>query len=220
MKPLDGASGRAVFGDEMRFAVKSVCLCLAALGVAGCAAPVAHQGVPQTMAFAQVDAEEAKIADLSAAIARLGPDVDPDEAARVARIAVEEPLQWARDWGMEDAPYIHNIKVNKGLKPRGLCRHWADDLQIRMAREGFQTLDWHRAIANHANILVEHSTLIVSARGAGMEQGILLDPWRLGQGELFYSAVGKDPKYKWVPRQEVFAQKREWKERRAAKAAR
>lgn len=202
----------------MRLATKGLCLSLAVLAVAGCAAPRADQGVPQTMAFAQIDAEEAKIADLAGAIARLSPSIDPDEAARVARIAVEEPLQWARDWGMEDAPYIHNIKVNRGTKPRGLCRHWADDLQARMTREGFQTLDWHRAIANHDNILVEHSTLIVSARGASMEQGILLDPWRLGQGELFYSAVRKDPKYDWVPRQEVFAQKREWKERRAAKA--
>lgn len=204
----------------VRTTARALCGGLAVLAVAGCASPRHEQGVPQTLAFAHVDAEEAKIADLAAKIARLGAGVDPAEAARAARIAVEEPLQWAQDWGVEDAPYIHNIKVNRGLKPRGLCRHWADDLQVRMVREGFQTLDWHRAIANHDNILVEHSTLIVSARGAGMAQGILLDPWRLGQGELFYSAVQKDPKYDWVPRQEVFAQKRVWKEQRAAKRVR
>ncbi|WP_299924636.1 hypothetical protein [uncultured Pelagimonas sp.] len=184
------------------------------VAAAGCVAPERVDTVPQTMAFSQVDAEEAKIDELTALIAALGPDVDPAEAALVARIAVEDPLIWAKEWGVEDAPYIHNIKVNQGKKPRGLCKDWADDLQVRLAREGVQTLDWHRAIANHDNILVEHSTLIVSAKGDGMADGIVLDPWRLGQGQLFFTKVTQDPKYRWVERSEVFAYKRKRRDAR------
>ncbi len=121
---------------------------------------------------------------------------------------MRDPLLWAEAWQAEDPPLIHNMKVNAGLRPRGLCKDWADDLQARLAREGFRSVDWHRAIANHDNIRIEHSTLIVSARGAPMDAGIVLDPWRLGRGRLYYVPVREDPKYDWWPRQQVFAWKR------------
>ncbi|WP_425102117.1 hypothetical protein [Tropicibacter sp. S64] len=172
---------------------------LVALPLAACSTGVVSSG-------GGTDAQ--RMADLTAMIAALGPDVDPGEAARVARIALTEPPQWAVQWGMTDPPIVHNMKVNSGLRPRGLCKEWADDLEARMRSEAFRTLDWHRAIANHDSILIEHSTLIVSARGAGMKDGIVLDPWRLGMGRLFYVRVPEDPKYRWVERAEVFAFKR------------
>ncbi|MGH1413175.1 MAG: hypothetical protein ACRBB0_06760 [Pelagimonas sp.] len=187
---------------------------MATFGLAGCMAPQAHQTVPQTMAFSQVDAEEIKIEDLSALIAGLNPSISAQEAAEIARIAVEDPLDWAREWDVVESPYFHNVSVNQGRKPRGLCKDWADDLEARMKREGFETVEWHRAIANHDSILIEHSTLIVSAKGADMTDGIVLDPWRIGQGQLFFSTVKKDPKYRWVERSEVFAFKRQRREAR------
>ena len=62
-----------------------------------------------------------------------------------------------------------------GLKPRGLCWHWAEDIERRLRAEDFQTLDLHRAIANANNIRIEHSTTIVSRRGDGMYDGLVLD---------------------------------------------
>jgi hypothetical protein len=173
--------------------------------LAGCAEP-GRPGGPSE--------QEVQIAALSRLIAALGPEVDRAEAARVARIAVVEPLRWAAEWDVTDGPLVHNIKVNNGTRPRGLCHDWADDLQARMQAEQFQTLDWHRAIANHDNLLIEHSTLIVSAPGRGMRDGIVLDPWRRGYGRLYFGLVAQDTRYDWVARQEVFA----WK--RARRAAR
>ncbi|MBO9466772.1 hypothetical protein J7443_16130 [Tropicibacter sp. R15_0] len=193
---------------------------IVALGLAGCGGALVEQTVPQTLAFAQVDAEETKIAELTEMLLRLGPGVDPEEAARVARIAVEEPLVWAKQWGVVDAPIIHNMQVNSGRKPRGLCKHWAEDLQQRLKRENLQSLDLHRAIANYDSILIEHSTLIVSAKGAAWDQGIVVDPWRLGQGQLYFTPVKKDPKYRWLERSQVFAIKRERKARKAEREAR
>lgn len=151
---------------------------------------------------------EAQIAALADEIHALDPGIDAGEAARAAAIAYEYPLRLAVEYQVEDPPIIHNMKVNQGLKPRGLCYQWADDLQARLAQEGFQTLELQRAIANSQSaIRIEHSTVIVTAPGDSMYEGIVLDPWRNG-GQLYWGAVTEDDAYPWLPRQEVFARKR------------
>ncbi|ODM47784.1 hypothetical protein A9320_21690 [Ruegeria sp. PBVC088] len=191
---------------------------MGALALAGCAAPPGA-GVPDEAmpgpAFAEVpEAPAEKIALLERAVLDLGPDVDPAEAAAVARISVREPLVWADRWDAVDPPLIHNIQVNTGRKPRGLCKDWADDLEARLKRERLRSLSLHRAIANADNLRIEHSTVIVSTRGAPMDRGLVLDPWRLGRGRLWFGPVASDPKYRWVPRAEVFAMKRARRARR------
>lgn len=155
-------------------------------------------------------AEKAKIANLTRAIQALGPEVDPEEAAAVARISVEYPLfTLAPRYQITGGPLFHNMQVNMGIKPRGLCKDWADDLEARLKQLGLQTLSLHRAIANHDNARIEHSTVIVSARGDVMENGIVLDPWREGGGVLYWMPVKQDKKYDWWPRQKVFEYKRQ-----------
>ena len=124
----------------------------------------------------------------------------------MARISFEYARQLRQDYGVTDSPLVHNTKVNMGLRQRGLCYQWADDIEARLRQENLQTLDLHRAIANSTNIRIEHSTPIISARGDGMYQGIVLDGWRNG-GFLFWSPTLEDTKYKWVARQKVFEQK-------------
>ena len=148
-------------------------------------------------------ANEAEIAALARAIAALSPSVSAEEAARAARVTYEETYRLALAYEITDPPLIHNSKVNAGLRSRGLCWHWAEDLQKRLSAENFATLDLHRAIANGDNrLIIDHSTLIVSAKGADMMDGIVLDPWR-GAGVLFWSTVRDDPRYDWEPREEV-----------------
>ncbi len=148
------------------------------------------------------------IAELSREIQALGAGISAEEADRVARISYEYPLRLAVAYEVEDPPYIHNIKVNNGTKPRGLCYQWADDLEARLRQEGFTTLELQRAIANSENPLrIEHSTVVVTAPGDSMYDGIVLDPWRNG-GRLFWGHVTEDHKYPWLPRDEVFRRKR------------
>ncbi|APZ51900.1 hypothetical protein [Salipiger abyssi] len=174
-------------------------LLVATLAVGGCAGTPAHELQPPS---------ETEIAALAQEIRSLGPEIAPEEASRAARVSLEYPLRLAQAYEIEDAPYIHNIKVNQGLKPRGLCYQWADDLEARLRQEGFTTLKLHRAIANSESALrIEHSTVIVSAPGDGMYEGIVLDPWRNG-GKLYWGPVREDTRYPWLPRQEVFARKR------------
>ncbi|WP_297768108.1 hypothetical protein [uncultured Roseovarius sp.] len=146
---------------------------------------------------------------LAAAIRALGPEVDPEEAGRAARIAYRHTHELALQYQITDPPLIHNTKVNMGLKPRGLCWHWARDMEDRLRQEEFETLDLHRAIANADNrFRLEHSTAIVSAKDAPYDEGIVLDPWRKG-GRLTWAPVTNDETYHWEMRNEVVARKLE-----------
>ena len=133
---------------------------------------------------------------------------------RAADVAYSESARLAVLYEIEDHPLVHNTKVNLGIKPRGLCYHWADDLERRLQQEGFETLSLHRAVANFDRISLEHSTVIVSARGEGMYEGIVLDPWRKG-GELTWVPTREDPRYEWIPREEVFRIRRERRARQS-----
>ncbi len=160
--------------------------------------------------LASLDPEVSRnIADLTAGILALNAGIDPEEAARAAKIAYEYTAVLKAQYQITDPPIIHNIKVNRGTKPRGLCWHWAEDMENRLKAENFQTLDLHRAIANYDNWKLEHSTAIISPKGGDMYSGMVLDPWRYG-GTLFWDTVPKDKRYNWTPRQEVF----EWKRAR------
>lgn len=159
--------------------------------------------------------EDREIAELTRAISSLGADVDADEAAQAARIAMEYARQLATEYRLTDPPLVHNTKVNLGLRTRGLCYQWADDIEARLQQEDFRTLTLHRAIANANRVfLIEHSTVIVSRRGDTMFEGVILDGWRNG-GRLFWSPTLEDARYKWVPREEVFKEKRRLRNARA-----
>jgi len=169
-------------------------------------------GIPVTDVAAIPD--DQKVLALTQRIAALDPAIDPAEAARAAQIAVYHPRQLAIDWNVTDGPLVHNSKVNLGLRPAGLCYQWADALEAQLRAENFQTLHLHRAIANAGTTFrIEHSTVIVSAPGDDMFDGLVLDPWRYG-GTLYYAKADADDRYVWVPREVVFAQKRAWEAQR------
>ena len=149
-----------------------------------------------------------EVQQLATQIRSLGPDIDPEEADRAARIAYSYTAQLVQEYEITDPPLIHNAKVNKGLRPRGLCWHWAEDIERRLKQENFQTLELHRAIANADNSFrIDHSTAIVSRKGDTMYEGVILDPWRYG-GVLYWSPLVDDTRYEWVPRDVVLEKRR------------
>jgi len=144
-----------------------------------------------------------QLAELTTGILALGPNVDVTEAKRAAKIAFEYPRQLAIEYRVTDPPLVHNAKVNAGLRTRGLCWHWAQDLERRLTQENFKTLDLHRAIANsRKSFRIEHSTVIISQKGDTLYQGLVLDPWRNG-GLLYWGSPQADTRYDWLPAQLV-----------------
>lgn len=148
-----------------------------------------------------------QVARLETAIMGLGPDVDPQEAARAAHVAFAYTDQLVQEYEIVDPPLVHNTKVNMGLKPRGLCYHWARDIHTRMAQERFSTLAFTQTVANADNpILLEHTSAVIMARGDDYMDGLVLDPWRTG-GQMHFQPVRGD-KYDWKLRADFPARPR------------
>ena len=178
--------------------LRAICVLAGLLVLAGC-------GVPPEK---RLPAGEPEIAELRSQIMALGPEVDAEEADRAARIAFLHTRELALAYQITDPPLIHNTKVNMGLRPRGLCWHWAEDMEKRLDAEGFETLEMHRAIANaEARFRIDHSTAIISRKGDGYLQGVVLDPWRLG-GVLTHVPTLEDPDYDWDAQQDVLERRR------------
>ncbi len=150
-----------------------------------------------------------RIGELRQAIATLDESVDPEEAQRAARIAIEYSLELAQRYEVNTSPLMHNLLVNLGVRSRGLCVHWTEDLLARLRAENFDSLDLHWAIANHdVAFSIEHSTVVISARGDSLYRGLVLDPWR-DAGRLYWAYTLQDRDYPWQPQAQVHAYKRE-----------
>jgi len=150
--------------------------------------------------------EPSEIALLSQEIRELDASVDPNEAERAAYLAYTYTLQLREEYNVTTSPIIHNAKVNNGFRARGICVHWAEDIEARLNAEQFETLQVHRAIAEGSELRIDHSTAIISARGESMNDGIVLDGWRKA-GYLFWSPTLEDTRYFWEPRQTVLERK-------------
>ena len=182
----------------MRNILRSLQLLLLCAALAACGVAPEKRATASTLEVSQLALE----------IRALGENVDAEEAERAARIAYQHTRELAIQYQIVDPPLIHNTKVNMGLKPRGLCWHWAEDMEKRLKAENFKTLVLYRAIANADNpYRIDHSTAIIAAKGTGMYDGIVVDPWRKG-GYLFWDQVRDDDRYEWVQRELVLDAKR------------
>lgn len=140
--------------------------------------------------------DQAKIRDLTNAIVALRSDVDPNEAAWVAREAVLYPKHLANQYGLMWPPNYQNVLVNTGRRSRGLCYQWARDMTSHIGVRKYNTLTMDRAVANQGGNY-EHNVLTVAAKGKGIEDAIILDPWR-HNSILYWVKTKDDPNYQWT----------------------
>ncbi len=141
--------------------------------------------------------DQAKINDLTKAIIALDPEtIDPIEAAWVAREGVLYPKHLANQYKLMWPPNYQNVLVNTGRRDRGLCYEWARDMSSHMATRNFKSLTLQRAVANQGGNY-EHNVLTVAAKGKGVEEAIILDPWRHAS-ILYWVKTKDDPNYQWV----------------------
>jgi len=145
-------------------------------------------------AYVPPPASRAQVNALQTALIRLGPEVAAGEATQVARVAYDYPRELAMQYRLVRPPLWHNLLINLGLKQRGLCYQWAEDLEAKLQRMELQTLELHWGVAN-AGTFREHNVVVLTAAQQAFTTGILLDPWR-HSGVLYWSAVARD-KYPW-----------------------
>jgi hypothetical protein len=150
------------------------------VGLAGCVAPHSA-GSPA--------------ADLAARLEGLRPTVAPAEAALAARTAYFYSAELAREYRVVRPAILHNVLVNLGLRKRGLCFQWADDLSAKLQSLQLHTLQLHRGVAR-LETRREHSSVVLTAPGQPFDEGIVLDAWR-HSGRLYWDPV-KGDKYPWI----------------------
>ncbi len=150
-----------------------------------------------TTVSAITSAEQNKILALKKALMSLGPHIDPQEASFVAREAVMYPMVLANQYQLVSPPLLQNVLVNYGYRKNGLCWQWTRDMGKQLGKKPLKTLDFHHAVAFRRNYWKEHNTLVVSAKGKNVADGIVLDPWR-NSGNLYWNFVKRDSKYPWV----------------------
>ena len=132
---------------------------------------------------------------LRARIVALGPNIDPDEARRIAEIAYTTGRDLKKEWRVVWPPGLQNFLVNTGQRKGGLCFQFAERLLWRLSAENWNTVEFHWA-ESFETTASEHNVIVVTAKGQNFYKGIILDNWRYG-GRLVWGLVPEDPFYQW-----------------------
>ena len=144
-------------------------------------------------------AEERRVQarQLSLELQQLSPTVQAVEADKLALTAIEESAKLSDDFNPLCFPWMNNGLVNTGLRKRGLCYQWRDDLFPHLHRLNLQTLTLHLTSSRRATMR-EHNAIVVTAKGQRFEDGLVIDPWRKG-GRLWWGRLSEDKGHPWKP---------------------
>ena len=128
-------------------------------------------------------------------LAALNHNSNGAEARQVAETALKASAYLREEYRLIRPPILHNLFVQMGLRDRGLCYHWTEDLMAQLKRLQFSSYQLRWGVAHRGSDLREHNTVVITANGQPFEQGLVLDPWRYS-GKLYLGVV-KDDKYPW-----------------------
>jgi len=177
-------------------------LCFIALSLSSCMylSPIHFNNITvdenrQTHYQAITSTDKIKIHDLAKDIMRLSPDVDETEAKLVAYEAVLYPKVLANEYNLMTPPNYHNQMVNAGVRKKGLCYHFAQDLTKHLDRP-YKTLTLERMMSFQGKLL-EHNVPTIRAKGQKISEAIILDAWR-HSADLYWIKAKNDEAYQWV----------------------
>jgi len=136
-----------------------------------------------------------KVEQLERELAALSQTTDKTEARRVAETALHESAMLAEEYQLIRPAVAHNLMVVLGIKNRGLCYHWTEDLMKRLQALELKSFQLHWGVAHRGSDLREHNCVVITACGQDFFQGIILDPWR-NSGRLYWAQITKD-RYPW-----------------------
>ncbi|HVD95223.1 MAG TPA: hypothetical protein VNE84_03670 [Candidatus Limnocylindria bacterium] len=137
--------------------------------------------------------DERSIKDLSKALTGLAADVDPAEAQSLSITAHTTARRLKREYRVVLNPEFTVFLYNIGMRKRGWCGHWAQDIGAELKELKLKTLVLHWGEA-YPNTTSENNALVVTARNQPFQDGIILDGWRRA-GRLFWCPVTKDDEY-------------------------
>ena len=126
-------------------------------------------------------------------VAGLSPRVDRNEAKLLADCAYATASQLRRQYSMFGTPIFNNFLIYHGLKKRGYCYQWSEDLLVALDALKLTSLELRWGESNPGNWR-ENNCIVVTAKGRPFRSGITLDCWR-HLGHLYFGPVASS----WEP---------------------
>ncbi len=149
--------------------------------------------IPVDNAFAG-DRASPEVEALTQELSALARSVRASEARAVAAVAYSTAALLAREYHVVGPALFQNLLVNTGIRRRGLCYQWTEDLMARLQELHPQTLELHWAVARPGTFR-EHNCVVLTAKRQALASGIVLDAWR-HSGRLYAGPVAHDH-YPW-----------------------
>ena len=132
----------------------------------------------------------------------LSRDIDRSEAKDLAKSSIDYSYELSHRYKVIASPWLQNALVNMGIKKRGLCHEWTEDLLYFLVKRNYRTFTFHTITANEG-YYNEHNALSVSKKGGSLKHSIVLDAWR-NSGKLYFIELTKDTKYEWKERDGLY----------------
>lgn len=123
-------------------------------------------------------------------LAALSPRVDRTEAKLLADCAYATVSRLRQQYSMFGTPIFNNFLIYHGLKKRGYCYQWSEDLLIALDALKLTSLELRWGESNPGNWR-ENNCIVVTAKGQPFRSGIMLDCWR-HLGHLYFGPVVAD----------------------------
>ena len=162
--------------------------CLVILGVG--TRPVLGDEQQRSPSFQVQKGDVAKAEKLVGELASLSPRVNRDEAKLLADCAFATVTKLRREYRMFGTPIFNNFLIYHGLRKRGYCYQWSEDLLIAIDALRLKSLELHWGEYD-PNTWRENNCIVVTAKGQPFKQGIMLECWR-HLGHLYFGLVASD----------------------------
>ena len=141
-----------------------------------------------SLQVAKSDAANAeKLAD---ELSSLSPRVNRDEAKLLADCAFVTVAKLRREYRMFGTPIFNNFLIYHGLRKRGYCYQWSEDLLIALDALRLKSLELHWGEYD-PDTWRENNCIVVTSKGQPFNRGIMLECWR-HLGHLYFGPVASD----------------------------
>ncbi len=132
---------------------------------------------------------------LSREIASLSPTIDKKEALDIALFSTSYTKRLANSYHLVGFPKFQNFLINIGIKKKGYCYNYANDLASALLHRGYKTVSIYRA-AHKRFTYFEHNCVVITPKERN-DIGVILDGWRHA-GTLYFDYMKSDRKhYNW-----------------------
>jgi len=144
----------------------------------------------QPVAFQVPKNDSAKAEALADQLAALSPRVNRDEATLLAQCAYATVSKLRRQYRMFGTPIFNNFLIYHGLRKRGYCYQWSEDLLVALDKLRLTSLELHWGEYD-PRTWRENNCIVVTAKGQPFQRGIMLECWR-HLGHLYCGPVASD----------------------------